>query len=117
MTGSSTAHIGKLFALAKKLDLNKCEATVIAPREVLEFRALTVPRGDADEVPTWCDSKRSGRWQHRGHLALDYILLARQPGSEGISALAATISLLIWLRLKPLLGLGYAADARVSATG
>lgn len=93
VTGSSTAISTQLFALAKKLDLNKCEATVIAPREVLEFRALTVPRGDTEEVPDMVRFQAQRQMANIGDTwPLDYILLPDQPGSEGISALAATIS-------------------------
>ena len=93
VTGSSTAISTQLFALAKKLDLNKCEAIVIAPREVLEFRALTVPRGDVEEVPDMVRFQAQRQMANIGDTwPLDYILLPDQPGSEGISALAATIS-------------------------
>ena len=92
-TGSSTAISTQLFALAKKLDLNKSEAIVIAPREVLEFRSLTVPRADDNEVPDMVRFQATRQMANIGDTwPLDYILLPDQPGSEGISALAATIS-------------------------
>lgn len=92
-TGSSTAISTQLFALAKKLDLNKAEATIIAPREVLEFRSLSVPRGDADEVPDMVRFQAQRQMANIGDTwPLDYVLLPDQPGAEGISALAATIS-------------------------
>lgn len=91
--GSSTAISTQLFALAKKLDLHKSEATIIAPREVLEFRTLTVPRGQADEVPDMVRFQAQRQMANIGdNWPLDYILLPDQPGQEGISALAATIS-------------------------
>ncbi|MCC6511631.1 MAG: hypothetical protein IT423_21205 [Pirellulaceae bacterium] len=91
--GSSTAISTQLFALAKQLDLHKCEATIIAPREVLEFRSLTVPRGDANEVPDMVRFQAQRQMANIGDTwPLDYILLPDQPGSDGISALAATIS-------------------------
>ncbi len=93
VSGSSTAISTQLFALAKKLDLNKSEATVIAPREVLEFRSLTVPRGDADEVPDMVRFQAQRQMANIGDTwPLDYILLPDQPAADGISALAATIS-------------------------
>lgn len=93
VSGSSTAISTQLFALAKKLDLSKSEATIIAPREVLEFRSLTVPRGDVDEVPDMVRFQAQRQMANIGDTwPLDYILLPDQPGSEGISALAATIS-------------------------
>ncbi len=93
VSGSSTAISTQLFALAKKLDLNKSEAILIAPREVLEFRALTVPRGDVDEVPDMVRFQAQRSMANIGDTwPLDYILLPDQPASEGISALAATIS-------------------------
>lgn len=92
-SGSSTAISTQLFALAKQLDLHKSEATVIAPREVLEFRTLTVPRGDANEVPDMVRFQAQRQMANIGDTwPLDYILLPDQAGQEGISALAATIS-------------------------
>ncbi len=91
--GSSTAISTQLFALAKKLDLNKSEVTIIAPREVLEFRSLTVPRGDVDEVPDMVRFQAQRQMANIGDTwPLDYILLPDQPAADGISALAATIS-------------------------
>lgn len=92
-SGSSTAISTQLFALAKQLDLHKSEATLIAPREVLEFRTLTVPRGDADEVPDMVRFQAQRQMANIGDTwPLDYILLPDQAGQDGISALAATIS-------------------------
>ena len=93
VTGSSTAISTQLVVLAKQLDLNKAEATVIAPREVLEFRTLSVPRGDADEIPDMVRFQAQRQMANIGDTwPLDYILLPDQPGQEDISSLAATIS-------------------------
>lgn len=92
-SGSSTAISTQLFVLAKQLDLHKSEATVIAPREVLEFRTLTVPRGLADEVPDMVRFQAQRQMANIGDTwPLDYILLPELAGQEGLSALAATIS-------------------------
>ena len=91
--GSSTAISTQLFALAKQLDLHRAEATIIAPREVLEFRTLTVPRGQADEVPDMVRFQAHRQMANIGDTwPLDYILLPDQAGQEGIAALAATMS-------------------------
>lgn len=92
-SGSSTAISTQLFALAKKLDLNKAEATVIAPREVLEFRTLSVPSGDANEVPDMVRFQAQRQMANIGdNWPLDYVLLPDQAGQESLTALAATIS-------------------------
>lgn len=92
-SGSSTAISTQLFALAKQFDLHKSEATVIAPREILEFRTLNIPRGEPNEVPDMVRFQAQRQMANIGDTwALDYILLPDQLGQEGISALAATIS-------------------------
>lgn len=92
-TGSSTAISTQLFALAKKLDLNKAEATVIAPREVLEFRTLSVPSGNDDEVPDMVRFQAQRQMANIGdNWPLDYVLLPSPSGQESLTALAATIS-------------------------
>ncbi len=91
--GSSTAISTQLFALAKQLDLNKAEATLIAPREILEFRTLTVPRAEPDEIPDMVRFQAQRQMANIGDTwPLDYMLLPDKPGQDGISALAATIS-------------------------
>lgn len=83
----------QLRELAKKLDISKGPVTVIAPRESLEFRILTIPRGDADEIPDMVRFQATRQMANIGDTwPLDYVLLPDNPSADGISALAATIS-------------------------
>ena len=82
-----------LAAASKEIGAGKAELTVIASRDMVEMRTLTVPHMDADELPMVI------RFQAQRQLAnmtdswiLDYVLLPPVPGQEMQTALVGAVA-------------------------
>ncbi|QDV22979.1 type IV pilus biogenesis protein PilM [Aureliella helgolandensis] len=71
----------------------KGEAIVIASREIVELRTVTVPRVEASELPDIIRFQAQRQLSNMGDSwALDYILLPDEPGQEMLTVLAGVIS-------------------------
>ncbi len=76
-----------------QLSLGKSDVTVIASREIVEVRTLSIPRIDADELPDVIRFQAQRQLANMGDTwALDYVLLPDEPGQEMQTALVGVIS-------------------------
>ena len=77
----------------QEMGLGKSEAIVIAGREIVEIRNLSVPNVDADELPDIIRFQAQRQMANVGETwPLDYILLPDETSGENKAALAAAIS-------------------------
>ncbi len=91
-SGSKTASKA-LTKAVEELGLAKSEATLLASREMVEVRTVSVPRIDSSELPDVI------RFQAQRQLAnmsdnwtLDFLMLPQEPGQEMQTALVCAIS-------------------------
>ncbi len=83
-------------ALARAVDelgLRKTDAIVVASREVVEVRTVSIPRIDASELPDVIRFQSQRQLANMGdNWALDYVLLPDEPGQEMHTALVGVIA-------------------------
>ncbi len=76
-----------------ELGLRRTEAIVVASRDIVEVRTLSIPRVDPAELPDIIRFQAQRQLANMGDSwALDYVLLPEEPGQEMHTALVAVIS-------------------------
>lgn len=82
-----------LHRAVKELGLAKGDTTVIASREMVEVRTVSVPRVDADELPDIIRFQAQRQLSNMGETwPLDFILLPDDPSQEMQTALVGVVS-------------------------
>lgn len=76
-----------------ELDLRKSDVIVVASRDIVEVRTLSIPRIDPAELPDVIRFQAQRQLANMGDSwALDYVLLPEEPGQEMLTALVGVIS-------------------------
>lgn len=92
----SAETAGMSEALSKavyELGVSKTSVVVVASREVVEVRTLSVPRIDSEELPDVIRFQAQRQLANMGdNWALDYVMLPDAPGQEMQTALVGAIS-------------------------
>ncbi len=76
-----------------ELELRKTDVIVVASRDIVEVRTLSIPRIDPAELPDVIRFQAQRQLANMGDSwALDYVLLPEEPGQEMLTALVGVIS-------------------------
>ena len=74
------------------LGLRKRDVTIVASRDVVEMRTLSIPRMDSNELPDVIRFQAQRQLANMGdHWTLDYVLLPERPGQEMLTALVGVL--------------------------
>jgi Tfp pilus assembly PilM family ATPase len=76
-----------------ELGLRKSDVIVVASRDMIEVRTISIPRIDPAELPDVIRFQAQRQLANMGdHWTLDYVLLPEEPGQEMLTALVGVIS-------------------------
>ncbi len=77
----------------EELGLRKSDVTVVASREMVEVRTISVPRMDTTDLPDVIRFQSQRQLANMGdNWALDYVMLPEEPGQEMLTALVGAIA-------------------------
>ncbi len=76
-----------------ELGLRKSDVTIVASRDLVEVRTLSIPRMDLSDLPDVIRFQAQRQLANMGdNWALDYVILPEEPGQETLTALVGVIS-------------------------
>lgn len=82
-----------LVKAASQMGLGKSDVTVVASREIVELRTVSVPKMDADELPDVIRFQAQRQLANMGdNWIVDYVMLPTEPGQEMQTALVGAVS-------------------------
>ncbi len=77
----------------EELGLRKSDVTIVASREMVEVRTISIPRMDNTDLPDVIRFQAQRQLANMGdNWALDYVMLPEEPGQEMLTALVGAVA-------------------------